>query len=142
MKLGKFSMKRTMLAVTALVPTILVVPAAQSGNPTCFGKTPTYIGTSGDDVIYAGPDNPVIYAKGGNDTVYVQDDDQAETTWLCLGDGNDTVTGAFFRINGDGGYDRASVNVCWAGQAAVNYWGEPKLYKVESVTLTPCTMTR
>ena len=135
-------MKKLGIIAGALALAGLAVPAAHSSAPpSCFGKTATYVGTSGDDIIYAGVENDVIYARGGNDTVYVQDDDQATATYLCLGDGNDTVRGAHFKINGGSGYDRATVNVCWAEYPDTSI-GQPQIYKVESITLTQCPMTR
>jgi Ca2+-binding RTX toxin-like protein len=66
---------------------------------TCFGKSATLVGTSGDDVIVGTPHRDVIVALAGNDVVRASADDV-----VCGGAGNDRLSGRL--VNGGPGADQ------------------------------------
>jgi len=70
----------------------------------CADRTPTIVGTAGNDRIFgtAGPD--VIVGRGGNDSIYGYGGDDI----ICGGDGNDVIDGGAGNdlIGGGNGNDR------------------------------------
>ncbi|MBA2594262.1 MAG: hypothetical protein H0U97_19265 [Gammaproteobacteria bacterium] len=58
-------------------------------NLTCQGRTPTVIGTPGDDILVGTPGGDVIHGLEGNDTIIAQGGDDI----ICGGTGDDLVFG-------------------------------------------------
>jgi len=73
--------------------------SAYSQQTTCFGLTPTIIGTEQDDVLTGTSADDVIVGLGGNDTI----DGLAGKDKICAGDGNDNVVGGDGDDSIDGG---------------------------------------
>ena len=69
----------------------------------CFGREPTILGTSGDDVIYGTDGDDVIHGLGGNDIIYGLGGNDV----ICGGMGNDYIDGGpgRDRIHGGPGDD-------------------------------------
>lgn len=76
---------------------------------TCFGRVPTILGTSGNDVIVGTPGDDVIVGGAGNDTI----SGGGGNDIICGGPGRDRIKGGPGRnwINGGPGRDR-----CTAGE--------------------------
>ena len=95
---------RTRLAPVSLIAIVVsgalpgIIPA--SAVTSCYGKSPTIVGTAGSDELIGtgGPD--VIVARGGDDTIRARGGDDR----VCAGDGFDLV-------DGGGGRDRIAGNV-------------------------------
>lgn len=80
--------------------------------PTCLGRTPTKLGTGGNDVLTGTAGIDVIHGLSGNDTI----SGLGKGDIICGGDGNDVVFGGGGNdlidggagnddLNGDGGLD-------------------------------------
>jgi Ca2+-binding RTX toxin-like protein len=116
-------MKRiAVLAATVLLSTAL--PAHSASSNDCFGERPTYVGTKGNDIVWATMSNTVIYTGAGNDTVYV-DSDLDAAVLVCLGPGKDRLDsgGYVTRAHGGDGYDTADMDLC----------GSTRLFAFEAV---------
>jgi Ca2+-binding RTX toxin-like protein len=96
-------MRRLSVLVATTCLLLLNVPAAQAAM-TCFGKTPTITGTSGDDIIHGTPQADVIWAGGGFD--YVTGGEGADL--ICGGNKGDSLYGGRGndKIAGQGGIDQ------------------------------------
>lgn len=118
------------LALPALV-LLLAIPPASEATPTaapqetCYGYDATYVGTPGDDEVTVDEKNNVVATLGGNDFVRVTPEARQKVgVFICLGDGNDDMTGGpFDKLDGGPGNDRANFYVC----------GTDLIYNVESV---------
>lgn len=62
-----FRITRALLAAMAVATSL---PATAQATPGCFGRRPTVVGTSGDDVLVGTDRDDVIYGGGGSDTIY------------------------------------------------------------------------
>jgi hypothetical protein len=92
------------------------MPGAEGASTTdCFGEKPDYIGTKGNDVVWATMEHTVIYTGAGNDTVYV-DSDLDAVVLVCLGPGKDRLDsgGYVTRAHGGDGYDTVDMDLCGA----------------------------
>lgn len=74
-----------------------------AGVVTCFGMTPTKIGTGGNDALIGTPGDDVIVGMGGDDVI----DGKGGNDRLCGDEGNDTIRGGIGddRIDGGPGND-------------------------------------
>ena len=94
-------------AALSVLAAVLVPVGSAAGSPraevTCFGRTPTLIGTNGADTLTGTADSDVIVGLDGDDTI----DGGGGDDLICAGAGNDTVSGAAGadRIAGQGGRD-------------------------------------
>lgn len=84
---------------------------------TCNGLPATIVGTSGDDVIYAGNGADVVVGLGGNDIIYGGNGNDvicggSGDDTLEGGNGNDTINGHFGNdtLNGGNGHDTLTGN--------------------------------
>ena len=101
---------RVLLIALALTSGLAASPAA--AQPSCFGRTPTIVGTKGNDVIVGAPGADVITALDGRDTV----NGRGGNDRICggnLGDelvggpGNDRILAGMGldTVRGSGGHD-------------------------------------
>ena len=82
---------------TSTTSTSTTLPATTStsttlppgGGPTCDGRTPTILGTAGNDTLVGTPGPDVIGGGPGDDTIYGLGGDDI----ICGGDGNDLLVG-------------------------------------------------
>ena len=107
------------LAVPVVVIMLAFPPVSgQIGDveETCLGHRATYVGTAGDDEVTVDATNSVVVMKGGNDVVRITKAarrDAKTEVLICLDEGNDdAVGGAFGKLDGGPGNDRANVSVC------------------------------
>lgn len=77
------------LALLSLVVTILSLPTASAGTPTCAGAPATEIGTGDDDVLRGTAGRDVFLGRGGDDRLIGRGGDDV----FCAGPGNDVVKG-------------------------------------------------
>ena len=97
----------TRFAALSVLAAVLVPVGSAAGSPradvTCFGRTPTLIGTNGADTLTGTADSDVIVGLDGDDTI----DGGGGDDFICAGAGNDTVSGGAGadRIAGQGGRD-------------------------------------
>ena len=54
-----------LVLVSLLLPGVLVTADATMSLPKCFGRTPTIIGTEGDDTLSGTTESDVIVGLGG-----------------------------------------------------------------------------
>ncbi|HWC13156.1 MAG TPA: calcium-binding protein [Actinomycetota bacterium] len=100
------------VACVALVMVLLAAAPVEAATGKCFGRTPTIVGTRGNDKIYGTNGNDVIVGRGGDDIVYGRkghdrictragDDD------VFAGRGNDRVFAGEWldKLYGGGGHD-------------------------------------
>jgi hypothetical protein len=78
------------LAVLVLFSLSSFPSASGAGNPKCFGKTPTKVGTAGDDTIFGTGADDVIAGLGGDDTIKAKGGDDR----VCGNKGRDKLFGA------------------------------------------------
>lgn len=107
---------RRLMAIFGISALLCAPISPASAAPTCFGKTPTLVGTSGDDRL-EGTDRPdvivglggtdEIWGRGGDDLIcggdnpkafYLEEDDERLPEKLWGGRGAD-------RMTGEGGFD-------------------------------------
>ena len=96
------------LTLSAATPTAFgsVTPADRvsvRAPSSCLGRTPTLVGTNGNDILNGGPGTDVIDGRGGNDTI----NGSGGKDYLCGGSGNDTINGGNGgdRLDGGSGAD-------------------------------------
>lgn len=132
----KWKMITSLVVGIVLLAVGWAVKANAASIPKCFGKPATYVGTSGVDDIMVGYDNNVIMTMGGNDIVHVDPDSDTQT-FICMGDGNDTVVGPVWNVNGGSGKDLATVYACpWANSSLLS---NAAILSFETVTVENCT---
>ena len=92
-----------LVLVSLLLPGVLVTADATMSLPRCFGRTPTIIGTEGDDTLSGTTESDVIVGLGGKDTIT----GEGRIDFICGGDGDDTISGGRGNdsISGDAGND-------------------------------------
>lgn len=73
----------------ALLGSLLALPNARAGVPTCLGEPATRIGTRGDDVLRGTAGDDVIVGLRGNDRLVGRGGNDV----FCAGPGNDVVSG-------------------------------------------------
>lgn len=66
----------------------IAAPSAQA-VATCFGQTPTIVGTEGDDTLNGTAGDDVIVGLGGNDVIRGLEGNDT----ICAGAGDDDVAG-------------------------------------------------
>lgn len=76
-------------AVTAALLVVPTSPAAAEFEDRCPARTPTIVGTSGDDELFGTSGDDVIFALGGNDTVRGGSGHDV----ICGGRGSDRLVG-------------------------------------------------
>ena len=84
---GVGSMKRFGVVV-ALLLSVGAASASAQGASTCFKRTPTIVGTEGEDELYGGNETDVIDALGGPDII---GDPGGSDDFICGGGGVDRL---------------------------------------------------
>ena len=87
--MGRRLARAAVVLVPMIVSSIVVVPAASAGQ-TCFGRTPTLVGTRGDDHLVGTPGNDVIAGLSGDDEI----NGRGGADIICGYKGSDLVVGA------------------------------------------------
>ena len=84
--------------------------------PTCWGRTPTIVGTPGNDTIRGStPRSDVIHGLGGNDIIILSPDYEEDAgDWVCGGTGVDYLKGSLGPDHLRGGDGRDYVDG-WVG---------------------------
>jgi Ca2+-binding RTX toxin-like protein len=96
---------RKVLAVLAGVWLVgSYLPESHAATYTCFGRTPTIVGTTGNDEITGTASTDVIKGAAGNDTIY----GGGGQDLICGGGGVDEIygQGGSDKVTGDTGLDR------------------------------------
>lgn len=104
---------KNVVIAACVASTALIAPVSSAGGESleCFGKSPTIVGTPGDDVLIGREDTAdVIMGLGGNDQIQGSEDLNASTApsdRLCGGSGSDQIEGGVGedRIQGGAGHD-------------------------------------
>jgi Ca2+-binding RTX toxin-like protein len=97
MSMKSKSIRAVLAATCLLVMNGIVSVAGATTSPTCFGKSPTISGTTGDDVINGTSHADVIIGKDGADIIH----GNGGADLICGSDGVDT-------LYGDAGNDKLS----------------------------------
>src|SRR4051794_23130064 len=115
--------KLCLLGIAVGLGLLALVPTAQSGTPSCFGKPATIVGTDGNDFKVGTTGDDVIVTLGGADTVHA---DQGND-FVCSGTGSDSVTG-------DAGNDRISLGPSDCGSTQAGQGDDSTMYPAAAVT--------